>query len=389
MDAVIAGLDVELAESIQDVPPAVWNRVAGPDDFYQSHEWLAFVERDSTARAWYLLVWWDGQLAGALPVYAVDHEAVPAYHPGRLQQLLGVDGDFLIAGARRCYRSQIMLAVELPDAQRREVTAALVRRALQLAGQLGRSGLAFCYLPDDGLRRLGAVTQVRAAFDGGENVLEGIGGGLPSYLERCDSKLRAKIRRERRRFEATGWIGAVEPLTDCLPEVARLVSLVEQRHGQDTPDALLRRLLRRQMAAAGHLETVLTCRAGNGELLACGVNYRWRDTLYSRAVGLDYDRLAGSFGYFNLLIYQAIDYASEHGLDRLHLGLASCAKTERGAVVKRLWTAFAQVEPQPDGGGPGVWLADSAAADRWSKPYRRYSDALRPPGWSQPPVPTR
>ncbi|MGI8666973.1 MAG: GNAT family N-acetyltransferase [Jatrophihabitans sp.] len=385
----IAPAEVELVDSILDVPPDAWNGLAGADDLYQSHEWLAMVERDSTARSYYLLAWREGRLAGAMPVYAVHHEASPAYQPDRIRQLLALDGDFLVAGARRCYRSDIMVAADLRPAARLEVTAALVRRALRLAEQLGRSGVAFCYLADEGLGRLAAVAPVRAAFDGGENLLEGVGDGMAGYLDRCTSKLRAKIRRERRGFAETGWSTGVESLADCLADVARLLSQVEQRHGNELPEALLRRLLRRQVAAISDREVLLTCRDQRGDLLACGVNYRWHQSLYSRAVGLDYDRLAGSFGYFNVLIYQAIDYAAEHGLDRLHLGLASCAKTERGAVVRRLWTAFVQVEPQPDGCGPGVRLVDPAAAQRWSEPYRRYSDALCPPGWRRPPAPSR
>lgn len=92
----------------------------------------------------------------------------------------------------------------------------------------------------------------------------------------------------------------------------------------------------------------------------------------------------GSYTYFNLLVYQAMEYASGHGLDRLHLGLASCAKVERGAVASPLWTAAVQVgaADRP----PGLTIVDPAALRRWSEPYSRYSHALPAQAWALPSV---
>lgn len=378
--AVPTDVDVDVVTSIHDVPAETWNALAGVDDFYLSREWLAVVERDTTARPRYLLASSAGRLVGTLPVYQVEHEGSSFYQPERLRALLGVAGDYLVAGTRRCYRGDVPVARWLPAADQDRVTARLVRTALGMAADRGVAGIGLFYVPTSTVERLGRVVRVTASFDDGEAVIDGVGAGVDAYLRRATAKLRAKIRRERRIFAETGWRVEVVPLTDCLSEVAYLVSKVEERHGQTTPDFLVRRLLRRQAEQVGHREAVFTCRRGNGELVACAVNYVWRNTLFSRMVGLDYGRTTGTFAYFNLLIYQAIEYTAQHGLDRLHLGLASPVKVERGATVHPLWTVVVRCGPAE--GEPGVDVVDRGAPARWSEPYRRYSHALLASDWN-------
>jgi predicted N-acyltransferase len=380
----LANLSIEILRSIHEMKPGQWNELAGADDFYQSHDWLAVIERDSSAAPRYLVGFLGGRLAGALPVYQVAREGSTPYQPGRFRDLLHVQGDYLVAGARRCYRSDVMLANWLPPAVQDQVAGALLRAALAVAVQNGMSGVALFYLPSAALRRLGRVLPVTAAFDSAETVITGVRTGIDAYLSRLSSKRRCKIRKEMRTFVAAGWRTEVTRLADCLAEVASLVSKVEQRHGHLTPDVLLRRAFRWQVQAVDDRAVVFTCRDGGGEIVACAVNYVWRDTLYSRAVGLDYARLDGSFVYFNLLIYRAIEYAAEQGLDRLHLGLASTAKVERGAVASPLWTAAVRADTAD--GAPGIRLVDPAAMRRWSEPYGCYSHALPAETWALPDV---
>jgi uncharacterized protein len=377
-----SGIAVQALTSIHDVSAAAWNALLGPDDFYQSHEWLAVLERDNTATPRYLMASLADRLVGVLPVYQIEHEAASAYSPARLRQLLRIQGSYLVAGARRCYRSEVTVARDLPSAVQDRVAAALAQEALAIAAQVDHNGIACFYLPTPGLERLGRVGAVTACFDAGEAVIYGVGAGMEAYLARCSSKLRAKIRREMRAFAATGWHTEVTPLADCLSEVALLVSKVEQRHGHTTPDFLLKRLFRRQADQLRHREAVFTCRNQHGDLVACAINYAWQDTLYSRAMGLDYDKVDGSYAYFNVLIYQAIEYASAHGLDRLQLGLASAAKAERGAVLRPLWTAA--VPAGPGQREPGIRLRDPGAAQRWNEAYRCYAHALPEQAWKLP-----
>lgn len=373
---------VEMTTSIADVDAGQWNALAGPDDFYQSHEWLASVEHDSTAKPCYLVARLAGRLVGALPVYRVEFEGNAFYKPDRLRKLLRVSGGYLVAGSRRCYHSSVMTADKLPESQQDRIAAALLRQALALAEADGMSGIGLFCLSTAALERIARVAAVTASFDSAETVVDGVADGIDGYVRRLSSKLRTKIRREMRLFDATGWTTDVVRLADCLAEAAFLVSKVEQRHGHTTPDALLRRVFRWQVRAADHRAAVFTCRDGDGAMVACAVNYVWRDTLYSRAVGLDYDRLGGSFAYFNLLIYKPIEYAAAHGLRRIQLGLASSAKFERGAVGVPLWTAVVRTGP-PDR-EPGIRLAEPGAMASWREPYDCYRHAFPPATWSPP-----
>lgn len=372
--------DIDVVSTIDELPPAAWDALAGPDDLYQSSGWLGGIERDTTATARYLVARSAGRLIGALPLYRVDHEVNPAYLPQRSAALRQCGGDYLLAGARRGYHSDLLIDAGLPMVAGDRVAAALVERALSIAAAEGGSGIAFRYCPVETLRRLGRVAPVVASLESGNTTIEGVAGGLPSYLAGSSAKLRAKIRRELRRYATTGWRIETIPLSEHLAEVARLVSAVEQRHGHATPDLLLRRLFRRELSFLGEQRVVVFgCRDQQDQLVACAINYAWRDTLYSRAVGLDYQRSPGSFAYFALLIYHAIEYAAEHGFNRLALGLATTAKVERGAVLRPVWTAALPCEARNH--PIGINIAEPDSIRRWTEPYRCYSHALTESDW--------
>jgi hypothetical protein len=243
--------------------------------------------------------------------------------------------------------------------------------------RLGTADVAFLALP------LGEAGRLAEQLPSSVRVVD-LGpdyrGSLDDYLGRSSSKLRAKIRREMRGFEATGWRTEVTPLADCLAEVAALVSKVEEHHGHSTPAFLLKRLLERESEYTGARQVVLTCREEHDEMVACAVNYAWRGTLYSRCVGLDYERLGGGFAYFNLLIYRSLQYAAEHGMDRLQLGQTSTVKAERGATTTPLWMAAVPLATQHQ--EPGIRIVDPGAAARWSEPYQRYSQTFPSREWT-------
>ncbi|HJQ01782.1 MAG TPA: GNAT family N-acetyltransferase [Jatrophihabitans sp.] len=372
-------LDIDVVSAIDEVPAAAWDALAGSADLYQSSGWLGAIERDTTATARYLLARSADRLIGALPVYRVDHEVNPAYLPLRSAALRQCGGDHLLAGARRGYHSELLIEAGLPTPAGDQVAAALVEHALKLAAADGRSGIAFRYLPTETLRRLARIAPVVASLDSGNTTIEGVVGGLASYLAGCSAKLRAKIRRELRRYAATGWRIETIPLAEQLSDVARLVSAVEQRHGHATPDLLLRRLFRRELSFLGERVVAFGCHDQQDQLVACAINYAWRDTLYSRAVGLDYLRIPGSFAYFKLLIYHAIEYAAEHGFNRLALGLATPAKVERGAVLRPVWAAALPCEARNR--PVGISIAEPDTIRRWVEPYRCYSHALTESDW--------
>lgn len=368
MTTVSVAPSVEAVTSLRDVARDEWNLLAGPDDFYQSHEWLSTVERDTTASTSYLLARIGGRLAGALPTYRVAFEGNDAYRPERFRVLLGAEGEHLLAGARRCYRGSVLLAPDLPAAAADEVAGALVRAAVDAAAGEGLGGVILPFLPTRTLERIGRSLPVTAAFDSAEVVVPGIARGLDRYLARLPGSRRQAARREIRKFAAAGWHTRVERLGECLADAARLVSNVELRHGRRTPDILLKRVFRRQVDAVDDRAVVLTCRNDAGALVACSIFYEWKGTLYCRAVGFDYARCA-SFEYFSLYLYLPIELAPQYGCERLQLGReATYAKVARGAVTSPLWTARLGVGAVDR--RPGVKVIDPAAMQQYAEDLR-------------------
>jgi len=340
-------LRTRIVETIHAVDSGAWNALAGPDDFYVSHGWLAAIERDRVATARYLLALDGDRLVGALPMYHLLDENGMYYQVARFRTLLGLTGDYLVGGGRSGNRGAVLLATD----QETTILDTLMARAVAHAAELGYAGIVLPYLSTPTLRRLGTAVRAVAALDDAEAVLPEVGDGLVGYLSRLPKRRRYNARKEMAVYAGAGWRTGRERLTDCLADVARLVSLVNERHGAATPDYLLRRILRWEDKAVGDLAVVLTCRDEDDRLAACAVNFAWRDTLYLQAIGLDYSLLRNSFEYFNLMVYAAIAYAAEHGLNRLHLGLATTAKTLRGAAPLPLWTAGVVADEATHGRG--------------------------------------
>ncbi|TYK52394.1 GNAT family N-acetyltransferase [Actinomadura decatromicini] len=350
---------VRVVGGIGEVEAECWNALAGADDFYMSHEWLASIERDRVARVRYVLALAGDRLIGALPIYRLLYEGGTFYQNQRFRTLLGIEGDHLVAGSRLCNRGGVLLADDLRADVGEQTVRVLLQAALAVAEGEGLHGIVLPYLPAAQVQRIRRAAWVVAARDDAEAIVSGASVGVDAYVERLPKKRRYYARQERDRYAKAGWRSGVEPLAGCVPEVARLVSEVNRRHGDTVPDFLLRRIFRWEARAVGPRAVVLTCRDERGALVACAVDFVWRDMLYLHAVGLDHERLRDSFEYFNLMIYRAIEYASEQGLDRLHLGLVTRAKTLRGAVANPLWTAA--VLCGTAGRAPGVRFVDGSA----------------------------
>jgi hypothetical protein len=67
--------------------------------------------------------------------------------------------------------------------------------------------------------------------------------------------------------------------------------------------------------------------------------YRWRDELFARVVGFDYEKMGDDRLYANLVFYEPIRYAIDEGIRRLHLGAGSLeTKLLRGGELAPLWS---------------------------------------------------
>jgi uncharacterized protein len=348
--------DVQIAAKLSDVP-GDWDSLVGTDGFYLSRGWLSFVESVSPVSPWYLFSAGSGVLRGALVLNRMNEGLTFRYRPQHFRDLLGIDGTFLMAGASRGYHSTLLR----PDgASGGDTLARLMHEAGEIASAEGCSGVVLPFLPTQALLEIASQLPVRASFDVMEAEISGIGDGVDAYCHHAGKKVRGNMKRDRASFARAGWQFRTRRLDECWREAAQLLANLEAKYGRSSRDiAALERALAGQAKLLASQNVVFTCEDDQG-MAGMAIIYRWRSALYVRAAGFDYQRLRNGCEYFNLAIWEPIEYSEGTGVDRLHMGIGSWeAKGYRGAVLLPLWSAV--VLP---GAQPGLDLTGTEEAHR-------------------------
>lgn len=348
-----------VVETLADTDRDAWDRVAG-DAFYQSHGWLAGLERDLDADASYVVVELDDRVAGAISVYRVRREQSHAYKRERFRATLGVDGEALFAGALRGYRTVFAVDRGLNPRDRASVVQALVSGVHELALAQGARTVIWPFLTADAARALSKTATATLGFETVEAVLAVPAGGISSYVAGLSRHHRANVRREIRAFEGAGWSIEIGRLGSRIHELAVLAANVQARYGSSaTADGLQRRLS--SQAAFLDDQSVVFCCSDRQGLVGAALWYEWGDTLYVRLVGFDYGRLRRSYEYFNLAYYLPLEHGAGR-VERLHLGIEAWeAKLLRGARLLPLWSAATKA----DGDLAGACVCRDAGYDLW------------------------
>ena len=255
------------------------------------------------------------------------------------------DRDHLFVGPHRGYDNTLP-AVDGVD--RFATVEAVIGAAREAATRSGLRGVVVPYLDT-----ADAAALLEADPDASVPVLldptmtlELAGTSFADHLVALGSRSGSKIRREMRKTEASGVVASVEALADTADELGPLVSAVQRHHGLDEPPEQCVAALRGQAEHCGSDALVFALRSGaDGRLVTGALYYETPDTLYSRMVGIDYDR-ARHGEYFAANIYAPIQYAYAHGQRRIEMGRKSeTAKGQRGAVPRPQWSVLLPCEP--------------------------------------------
>lgn len=373
---------------LQDVAGEDWDRLAGDDGFYLSYDWLRFVESELAESEQdepecYLLCAEPGNLQGALPLYRVRTPNRACFRGEHFRDLLGIDGAYLTAGASRGYRSTLLLAST--GVARSETLATLIQTALAVAADDGCTGILLPFLTTQALVEVAAVAPVRAAFDRPEAAMADCSGGLTGYAGRASRKVRQNIRSDQVRFAKAGWVARQRKLEDCWPDAARLLHSLERKYGNTGRS--LHQLEASVTGQAKHLigrTVVFTCEDELG-IAGISVGYQWRETLFVRFAGFDYDRLRDGREYFNLVIHAGVQYAGEAALKQSHLGPGSWeAKGYRGATLRPLWSGF--IPARAVSADRGLDLVNRGAVHQWIAEITRRNMRFDPVEWYAPEV---
>lgn len=323
-----ADIIARIARGISDCPAADWNRLAGPDDPFVGHEFLALLESSESvgsASGWSplpVLVEREGRVVAAAPAYLKSHSqgeyvfdqgwaeawaragghyypklqvAVP-FTPVPGSRLLGEDRNALLAALETVTVQNSLSSAHVTFCTADEVQLAEAR------GWLRRDGLQFHWF-----------NRGYASFD--------------DFLAALSSRKRKAIRKER----AAACEG-LEIVAVRGGEIAPGHMEAMWRFYQDTGSRkwgrpyLTRAFFGALVAAMGE-RVLLFLALKRGEPIAGALNFIGSDSLYGRYWGAVEER---PFLHFELSYYRAIDWAVGQGLASVQAGAQGEHKLARG-----------------------------------------------------------
>ncbi|MFJ8629881.1 GNAT family N-acetyltransferase [Streptomyces sp. NPDC093568] len=326
------------ADAIGGVGDTEWDRLAD-GRFYSSALWLRLCGLAPGSVSGGLYVHTPGGGRAAVPVAAVREEPNPHLRWHEMLTARGLpapEPGGILVGQRRGYLAHL-LTDEGTD--RTEAATALLdalrtlRSPLHEEAKIPRVAM-YLTTPDVMALRAAGVRTVPVALKT-DAWIEIPPGGWDAWLESLSAHRARRIRSEVRKFEKVGYQLEHRTLAECWQDVARLLARTELRYGRTVDVAPMAESFRKQGELAGsRAEVVLCSRPGEAPVGFC-LYYRWGDTVYLRAIGFDYDRLASAAEYFNLTYYLP---ARIPGVRWLHAGTETAeGKALRGAALRPLW----------------------------------------------------
>jgi hypothetical protein len=324
------------ADPLGGLGDAAWDELAG-DRFYSSAFWLRVCDLEGGGVAGGV----HGALSGgghaAVPVLAVGDNPHPNVRWADLLAARGLPSPpsrGLLVGHRRGYLAHLLATPRADPVEAAAVVLAAVRRARPPVPDAPARVALYLTTPDVQAWRAAGVRAVPVAL-AADAQIEIPDGGRETWLRSLGPHRARRVRSEARRFERAGYRVEHRALGESYADVARLAFRTEQRHRGASDPAPYLTGFRRQGEMAGARAEVLLCSTAEGRPVGCCLFYRHRGTVYLRAVGFDYEGLAGAFEYPTLAYYLP---AGLPGVRRLHAGIESPeAKALRGARLRPLW----------------------------------------------------
>lgn len=344
-----ASTTLEIVDSLRDIAPEAWDRLAGGHPLL-SHAFLHAMHESGAAceeSGWaprYLVLREGGTLRGAMPLYAKFHSygeyvfdwawadawqrAGREYYP----KLLSAIPFTPVTGGR-------LLAADAADRQ------LLIRGALQFAEDSGLSTL-HCLFPTEGeareLEAAGCMLRQTVQFHWTN---EGF-GTFDDFLARMNHEKRKKLKQERRKVREAGvefiWkVGAEITETDWRFFV-RCYDDTYRRH-HSTPYLPLDFFLRIGRAMPDNLVLMLGMRGG--EPVCAAFNVFGDEALYGRYWGTT-EYVPGL--HFEACYYQAIEFCIARGIGRFEGGAQGEHKLARGLMPVTTWSAHWVADPDFD-----------------------------------------
>jgi len=376
--------------SIDEIPSTDWDALAGDDLPHLCHAFLLAMERHGCVGERY------GWLPRHLGLYD-DEERFVAAAPAYLK--FNSYGEFVFDWAwadayRRAglaYYPKLVIASPYTPAtghrvltgnatQRPELASSLVRGSVEVAGQLGASGVHWLFGSEEEagwMRDAGLMPRLGCQFHWTNRGYADFDALLASF----SAEKRKKIKRERRRVaEAEVRIRRVPGNLASDAEWAVFHRLYENTFDKRGGIPTLSLPFFREIGETMGERTLLVLAEHGGEIVAAAFCLVGAHTLYGRHWGCskEFHSL-----HFEACYYQGLEHCIEHGLGRFEPGAQGEHKVARGFLPTRTWSAHWLAEPgfrEPI----GHFLAHEVEA---VEEYIGEMDARSPYRRSEPPIP--
>jgi predicted N-acyltransferase len=338
---------VRILDSLEEIAPAAWNRLAGDSPFLQ-HAFLHGLHSTGCAcpaTGWspqYITLWEDGELSGAMPLYLKSHsygEYVFDWSWAEAYQQHGLR-----------YYPKLLCAVPFTPATGGRLLAdtrhrrrALVDGAFELAARARASSLHVLFPPPDQAAELGSrglMLRTTVQFH-----WENAGcRDFDAYLAGMNHDKRKKIKQERRRVREAGitfrWLSGRDARESDWDFFTACYKRTYRQH-YSTP--YLNRAFFLHLAATMPDNVLLVIGSRAGKPVAAALNVHNQAVLYGRYWG------AAEFHpglHFETCYYQAIEFCIARGLQAFEGGAQGEHKLARGLLPQRTLSAHWLAHPQ-------------------------------------------
>jgi predicted N-acyltransferase len=346
-------LRVEVAESLAGLPPADWNGLEGTASPFLRHEFLLALEETGclTGRSgWqpcHLLIRDEsGRLVGAMPLYlksnsygefVFDFAWAEAYRRSGLRyfpKLVSAIPFTPATGTR---------LLHLPGENPARIATALLKGAVELAGQTGSSSVHVLFptaAEKDLMAGKGFLTRKDCQFHWHNRSYTDFDG----FLDEFTAEKRKKARRERRRVREAGIRFIHLTGADIDGALwAKLFPLYASTFWRRGREPYLNAEFFRRISLTMPDAVIAIVALLKGEPVATALCFRGPDRLYGRYWGSDGDYHSL---HFETCYYQGIEYCIQHALQAFEPGTQGEHKISRGFVPTETWSCHWLSHPQ-------------------------------------------
>lgn len=342
---------VRVVGDIRRIPADEWNACAGPNNPFVAHEFLSALEESGSASGdtgwapFHLVVESSEGVTACAPMYVkghsqgeyiFDHGWAQAYERagGRYYPKLLIAVPFTPAtGPRLLVRG---------DADVREMEAALVSGAIEVARKHDLSSVNINFVEEDVWHRLGQAGFLLRTGEQFHWINDGY-RTFDDFLAALSSRKRKAIRKERSgALEddiTVEWLSGSdlqESHWDAFFEF--YMDTGSRKWGQPYLTRPFFSLVSKTMG--GRILLIMAKR--QGRYVAGALNFVGNETLYGRYWGCIEDH---AFLHFELCYYQAIDFAIRNGLRRVEAGAQGPHKLSRGYLPVHTYSAHWIADP--------------------------------------------